>query len=95
VLQLLNTSLASKFLKKNGNQLWQEAIKKELKQLTDYQSFIVLDSKDDFPASYQNISYQLIFDVKYDLRQNARLVYLFMSFPRGYCKNWVFPRRDV
>jgi hypothetical protein len=30
--------------KKNGNQLWQEAIKTELKQLTDYQTFIVLDS---------------------------------------------------
>jgi hypothetical protein len=30
--------------KKNGNQLWQEAIKTELKQLIDYQTFIVLDS---------------------------------------------------
>jgi hypothetical protein len=29
--------------KKNGNKLWQEAIKTELKQLTDYQTFIVLD----------------------------------------------------
>jgi hypothetical protein len=31
--------------KKNGNQLWQEAIKTELKQLTDYQTFMILDSK--------------------------------------------------
>jgi hypothetical protein len=30
--------------KKNGNQLWQEAIKTELKQLTDDQTFIVLHS---------------------------------------------------
>jgi hypothetical protein len=30
--------------KKNGNQLWQEAIETELQQLTDYQTFIVLDS---------------------------------------------------
>jgi hypothetical protein len=30
--------------KKYGNQLWQDAIKTELKQLTDYQTFIVLDS---------------------------------------------------
>jgi hypothetical protein len=30
--------------KKNGIQLWQEAIKTELKHLTDYQTFIVLDS---------------------------------------------------
>jgi hypothetical protein len=29
---------------KIGNQLWQEAIKTELKQFTDYQTFIVLDS---------------------------------------------------
>jgi hypothetical protein len=29
--------------KKNGNPLWQEAIKTELKQLTDYQTFIQLD----------------------------------------------------
>jgi hypothetical protein len=30
--------------KKKGNQLWQEAIKTELKIHTDYQTFIVLDS---------------------------------------------------
>jgi hypothetical protein len=27
-----------------GNQLWQEAIKTDLKQFTEYQKFIVLDS---------------------------------------------------
>jgi hypothetical protein len=55
-LQVSNTSLASKSQvpkgiknennldKKNGNQLWKEAIKTELKKLTDYQTFIVLDS---------------------------------------------------
>jgi hypothetical protein len=31
--------------KYNGKQLWQEAIKTELKQLTDYQTFIVLHSE--------------------------------------------------
>jgi hypothetical protein len=30
--------------KNNGSHSWQEAIKTELKQLTDYQTFIVLDS---------------------------------------------------
>jgi hypothetical protein len=30
--------------KKNGNQLWQEAIKTDLKQLTEYQTFLVQDS---------------------------------------------------
>jgi hypothetical protein len=60
--------------KKNGNQLWQEAIKAELKQLTDYQTFIVLDSGEDIPTGYQKIPYHLVFDVKYDLRHKARLV---------------------
>jgi hypothetical protein len=41
--------------KKNGNQLWQEAINIELKQLTDYQTFIVLDSGEDIPTGYQKI----------------------------------------
>jgi hypothetical protein len=41
--------------KKNGNQFWQEAIKTELKQLTDYQIFMVLDSGEDIPTGYQKI----------------------------------------
>jgi hypothetical protein len=60
--------------KKNGNQLWQEAIKTELKQLTDYQTFIVLHSGEDIPKDYQKIPYHMIFDVKYNLRHKARLV---------------------
>jgi hypothetical protein len=60
--------------KKNGNQLWQEAIKTELKQLPDYQTFIVLDSGEDIPTGYQKIPYHMVFDVKYDLRHKARLV---------------------
>jgi hypothetical protein len=46
--------------KKNGNQLWQEAINKELKKLTDYQRFIVLDSGEDIPTGYQKIPYHLV-----------------------------------
>jgi hypothetical protein len=60
--------------KKNGNQLWQEGIKTELKQLTDYQTFIVLDSGEDIPTGYQKIPYHMVFDVKYDLRHKTRLV---------------------
>jgi hypothetical protein len=60
--------------KENGNQLWQVAIKTELKQLTDYQTFIVLDSGKDIPTGYQKIPYHMIFDVKYYLRYMARLV---------------------
>jgi hypothetical protein len=46
--------------KKNGNQLWQEAIKTELKQLTDYQTFIVLHSGEDISKGYQKIPYHTI-----------------------------------
>jgi hypothetical protein len=60
--------------KKNGNQLWQEAIRTELKKLTDYQKFIVLDSGEDILTGYQKIPYHMVFDIKYDLRHKARLV---------------------
>jgi hypothetical protein len=60
--------------KKNENHLWQESIKTELKRLTDYQTFIVLDSGEDIPTGYQKIPYHIVFDVKYDLRHKARLV---------------------
>jgi hypothetical protein len=60
--------------KKNGNQLWQEAIETDLKQLTDYQTFIVLDSGEDILTGYQKIHYHMAFDVKYDFRHKARLV---------------------
>jgi hypothetical protein len=60
--------------KKHGNHLWQEAIKTELKQLTDYQTFIGLDSGEDIPTGYEKIPYHMVFDVKYDLRNKARLV---------------------
>jgi hypothetical protein len=46
----------------------------KLKQLTDYQTFIVTDSGGDIPTGYQKTPYDMIFDVKYDLRNMARLV---------------------
>jgi hypothetical protein len=49
--------------KKNGNQLWQEAIMTELKQLTDYQTFIILDSGEDIPTGNHKIPYHMVFDV--------------------------------
>jgi hypothetical protein len=65
---------AIELVKKNGNHLWKEAIRTELKQLTDYQTFIVLDSGEDIPIGNQKIPYDVVFDVKYDLRHKARLV---------------------
>jgi hypothetical protein len=46
--------------KKNGNQSCQEAIKTELKQITDYQTFIVLDSGEDIPTGYWKIPYNMV-----------------------------------
>ena len=46
----------------------------ELKQLTDYQIFIVIDSGESIPNWCQKIPYHIVFDVKYDLRHKARLV---------------------
>jgi hypothetical protein len=40
--------------KKNGNHIWQEAIKIELKHLIDYQKFIVIDSGEHILTGYQN-----------------------------------------
>jgi hypothetical protein len=60
--------------KRNKNNLWQEAVETELKQLTDYETVIVLDSGEDIPKGYQKIPYHIVFDVKYDLRHKARLV---------------------
>jgi hypothetical protein len=60
--------------KRNKNNLWQRAIETELKQLTDYEAFIVLDSGKDIPMGYKKIPHHIVFDVIYDLRHKARLV---------------------
>jgi hypothetical protein len=60
--------------KKNGDHSWQEAIKTELKQLTDYQTFKVLDLGEDIRTGYQKIPYHMVFEVKYDLRHKARFI---------------------
>jgi hypothetical protein len=60
--------------KKNGNSLWHDAIKTEIKQLTDYQTFIALDLGEDITKGYQKIPYHIVFDVKYDLQHKARMV---------------------
>jgi hypothetical protein len=48
--------------KKDGNKKWQEAIKIEFKKLTDYQTFIELDSGEDIQPDYQKIPYHMVFD---------------------------------
>jgi glyceraldehyde-3-phosphate dehydrogenase/erythrose-4-phosphate dehydrogenase len=60
--------------KNNGKQLKEEAIKTDLKQLTDFQTFIVMDSGEDIPTDYQKIPHHMVFDAKYNPRHKARLV---------------------
>jgi hypothetical protein len=60
--------------RKNKINLWQEVIELEFMQITDYETFIVLDSVEDVPKGYQKIPYHILFDVIYDLRHKARLV---------------------
>ena len=60
--------------RKNGNTIWEDAIKIELKQLSDYHIFLVINSGEIIPNGYQKFPYHIVFDVKYDLRPKARLV---------------------
>ncbi len=57
-----------------GNRLWQEAIDKEMEQIMEYKVFRDHGKNVCAPAGYKQICVHLVFDVKYDLRQKARLV---------------------
>ena len=59
--------------KQNNNNEWEEAIKKELKQLSDYGTFKMAEDGEKLNA-YKKIPYHIVFDVKFDLRKKARLV---------------------
>jgi hypothetical protein len=59
--------------KKNGNNLWKEAIQKELKQINDFNTFRI-PGKGEVLREYTRIPYHMVFDVKFDLRRKARLV---------------------
>ncbi len=60
--------------KANGDTLWADAIKKELKQLNDYKTFRLPNSGEILDSGYKRIPYHIVFDVKFDLRRKARLV---------------------
>mgnify|MGYP000857273362 FL=1 len=57
----------------NHDNLWRTAIDMELKQINEYNTFREV-SEHELPAGYKRIPYQIIFDVKFDLRRKARLV---------------------
>jgi hypothetical protein len=67
--------------KENGNNLWEEAIKTELKQINNYQTFCMIERLEEMPIGYKCIPYHIIFDVKFDLCRKARLV------AGGHCTN--------
>ncbi|MGH7974356.1 MAG: reverse transcriptase domain-containing protein [bacterium] len=61
---------------KTGNKLWQEAIKKEMEMISEYETFRDFGHSHSVkpPAGYKNIRTHLVFDIKFDLRRKARLV---------------------
>ena len=58
---------------KNGDQLYEKAIGKELGAIKDHAVFR-LPKPGESLEGYQRIPYHFVFDVKYDLRRKARLV---------------------
>ena len=59
---------------KEGKTQWKKAIKTELQQILDYNTFKVLEKDEKLPPGYKRIPYHIIFDVKVDGRHKARLV---------------------
>jgi hypothetical protein len=64
---------AVKLDEENGNTLWQDAIRKEMNNVRI--AFNILNGKDVIPPTYQEIRYNMIFDVNMeDFHHNARFV---------------------
>ncbi len=60
--------------KANGNNLWQEAIQRELDQIMEYNTFIARPDLKTPPKDHQFVRVHFVFAVKHDLRRKARLV---------------------
>ena len=58
--------------KKNGNEYWNNAIKKELKNVLV--AFHLLNDDEPLPVGSKRIPYHIVFDIKYDMTRKARLV---------------------
>ncbi len=69
-----NIRQAMDFDKTNGNTLWQDSIKIEIKALTDLECFDFKDPDHKCGPEYQKTTLTMIFSVKNDLRHKARLV---------------------
>jgi hypothetical protein len=59
--------------KENDNTIWQDAVRKEMKNVRI--SFKIINGEESVPPTYQEIHCHMIFDVKMeDFRRNARFV---------------------
>ena len=67
-----NCDEAVRLNRENKNNLWEQAIKKELKNVKI--AFQLLENDKPLPVGSMHIPYHIIFDVKYDLTRTARLV---------------------
>ena len=76
-----NYEEAVKWDKSNGNTKWQDAVKLELQQIDEYNTFedkgkAIYKGNDilNVPTGYKKIRVHIIYDVKHDRRHKARLV---------------------
>jgi hypothetical protein len=69
-----NTKEALQLDKKNKNNMWKIAMKKEVQGIQDHGTFIFLPPGTPPPEGYQEAPLRMIFTVKSDLRRKARLV---------------------
>jgi hypothetical protein len=59
--------------KENDNTIWQDAVRKEMKNVTI--AFKIINGEESVPPTYQEICCHMIFDVKMeDFRRKARFV---------------------
>ena len=58
----------------NNNTMWQDAIKTELDQINEYNTFKTYGKNVRPPDRYKKVPVHFVFDVKFDLRRKARLV---------------------
>ena len=59
--------------KRNGNTKWADAIRKEIDQLQEFESFVPVDDSFDL-SGYSYVPMLMCFDVKFDGRHKARYV---------------------
>ncbi len=70
----MNTSHALYLDKISNNDLWKEAMQKEVNSINEFEMLKVLEDDEILPEEYTKIPYHLIWDVKFDGRRKCRMV---------------------